>query len=122
MKAGEADRARVNAIFDSTRARHPGDGRDRPPGSAAGRPRRPAHGAWHEPLLSYCVPWNTSATRRWRALRLRRRRMPLSIQVIGRPATRPTLLSLAAQLEPSAPGRIAAADLLATARKCTSVS
>jgi amidase len=100
-----ADRARVNAIFDSHDVLvTPVMG-----GTALPVRRWEGRGAIHTVLgmsrfYPYCVPWNHLGNPAMAVpVGFAADGMPLSVQVIGRPGDEATLLSLAAQLEAERP-------------------
>ena len=105
MQAREADRARVNSIFDSFDVLvTPVMG-----GTALPVRRWEGQGALRTVLgmsrfYPYCVPWNHLGNPAMAVpAGFDADGMPLSVQVIGRPGGEATLLSLAAQLEAERP-------------------
>jgi amidase len=105
MRGREADRARVNAIFDSHDVlMTPVMG-----GTALPVRRWEGQGALRTVLgmsrfYPYCVPWNHLGNPAMAVpAGFAADGMPLSVQMIGRPGEEATLLSLAAQLEKERP-------------------
>jgi len=105
MKGREADRARVNAIFDSCDVLvTPVMG-----GTALPVRRWEGRGAlWTVLGMSrfypYCIPWNHLGNPSMAVpAGFSADGMPLSVQIVGRPGDEATLLSLAAQLEAERP-------------------
>ena len=105
MRGREADRARVNAIFDSCDVlMTPVMG-----GTALPVRRWEGQGAIRTVLgmsrfYPYCVPWNHLGNPAMSVpAGFAADGMPLAVQIIGRPGDEATLLSLAAQLEAERP-------------------
>jgi amidase len=105
MRGREADRARVNAIFDSVDVlMTPVMG-----GTALPVRRWEGKGALRTVLgmsrfYPYCVPWNHLGNPAMSVpAGFAADGMPLAVQIIGRPGDEATLLSLAAQMEAERP-------------------